>query len=529
MALNRHSRRRRAEATVAALLLPAAALLVSTGPAQAVVTACSGKPQDINGDGFADIVIGELRGGATGGGRLHVFYGTANGPATVATGDAPDDQIFAQGVGGIAGVDSKGDAFGATVQMGDLNDDGCADVAVGLPGNASGRGAVAVLYGSITGLTGTGSQFFTEDVVGAGEAAVDENFGAGLSVGDFDGDGVTDLAAAAPFDTVGTGTERGAVVVLYGSTAGVNKGTRPASIHHQNLASVPGTAEDGDAFGFIIGADDVTADGISDVVVGVPGENLGAGIVQVLPGSPTGVGATAGLTFSQDSVGVPGAPEDFDNFGYYVTTGDVNGDGAPDLVTGVPGEDNARGIVQVIYSDPVTKKLTTTGAQSVSQAVTGVDGVPGDGDFFGAAVAVAKLDGDAFGDVVIGTPYDAVAPTAEAGSVSVMRGSATGMTTAGFGGVRITQDTVGVAGSPEKGDLFGFAVTGAAVQGAATENLVISSPGESISGVLRAGSAVVLTATATGPSGTGSDTIEAGTANVAGARTAEGRWGWSID
>ena len=62
-------------------------------------------------------------------------------------------------------------------------------------------------------------------------------------------------------------------------------------------------------------AADLNHDGVADLAVEVPGENGVAGAVSVLPGSPGGLTSTGGRLFTQNSPGVPGIAETFDQFG----------------------------------------------------------------------------------------------------------------------------------------------------------------------------------------------------------------------
>jgi hypothetical protein len=204
---------------------------------------------------------------------------------------------------------------------GDFNGGTFADLAVGTPfeevSGAAGAGAVTVLYGSATGLTGTGSQLFTQ--VG-GRVEADDDFGFALAAGDFNGDTFADLAAGAPFEDVDSTLDAGAVSVLPGSANGLT------AVGGQLFTQVGGRVEADDDFGFALAAGDFNGDTFADLAAGAPFEDvdstLDAGAVSVLPGSAGGLTAVGGQLFTQDSPGVPGSAEEVDIFGYTLATGD---------------------------------------------------------------------------------------------------------------------------------------------------------------------------------------------------------------
>ncbi|MFE1443503.1 hypothetical protein [Streptomyces sp. NPDC058739] len=91
-----------------------------------------------------------------------------------------------------------------------------------------------------------------------------------------------------------------------------------------------------------------------------------------------------------------------------------------------------------------------------TQNSPGVPGVNRVGDRFGGALTVGDIDGDGYGDVAIGAPGNDMGTVLDAGTVWVMRGSATGLTA---DGVRtLSQSPRAVPGTPENADRFGGAL-----------------------------------------------------------------------
>jgi hypothetical protein len=74
-----------------------------------------------------------------------------------------------------------------------------------------------------------------------------------------------------------------------------------------------------DRFGSAQAAGDFNGDGFADLAAGASGQSVsgvgGAGAVNVLPGSAEGLTTSGARLFSQNSPGVPGTAETFDQFG----------------------------------------------------------------------------------------------------------------------------------------------------------------------------------------------------------------------
>ena len=120
--------------------------------------------------------------------------------------------------------------------------------------------------------------------------------GAAQVHGDFNGDGIADLAIGVPNEDVGTIADAGAVNVLYGTATGLSSATN--QIWTQNSLGIVGdVSEDFDLFGFALAAGDFNGDGFDDLAVGVVGEDVAvfmgtvanAGAINVLYGSANGL------------------------------------------------------------------------------------------------------------------------------------------------------------------------------------------------------------------------------------------------
>ena len=319
---------------------------------------------DVNGDSYADVIVGAVHfdHGEGDEGLVFVYHGSASGLGAVPAWTAESNQTSAE--------------FGHSVSTaGDVNGDGYADVMVGAPT----YGRAYVYHGSAAGLGATPA--WTGESGQAGGA-----FGSSVSTaGDVNGDGYSDVIVGAHQYDNGEQDE-GRVYVYYGSAAGLNA----------TVAWMTEGDQGGARYGFSVStAGDVNGDGYADVLVGAYRYDNGQtdeGQACVFYGSASGLSSTAMWTAESNQTNA--------GFGYSVgTAGDVNGDGYSDVIVGVPWYDNPQGdegAAFVYHGSPDGLSATANWTAEGNQ----------DGAQFGLSAATAgDVNGDGYADVIIGAPY----------------------------------------------------------------------------------------------------------------------------
>jgi hypothetical protein len=296
---------------------------------------------------------------------------------------------------GVISSEGLGDGFGtAIVVLPDFDGDGAPDLLVGAPTLTASQtsrheGGVYLLSGLGDGVYG--AHLAADARIRVAGEHTGSRLGERLSAcGDVDGDGLGDFAAAAPWDN--TGSElAGRVVLGLSSTL--------SDLPSQVLSGAIGPswtgAHTGAKAGWSMACDsDIDGDGTPDLLIGAPfadtAEDDGAGAVYLVPG-----GAPAG-SLPEIATRIVEGERTEDWLGWGIATGDLDGDGLPDVAVSSPGRAGGLGQIKVwtegSFNDP---------AASPSYRITGE--LPADG--FGRGLSMADLTGDGLDELLVGAPF----------------------------------------------------------------------------------------------------------------------------
>lgn len=364
--------------------------------------------------------------------------------------------------------------FGAALAFGDFNGDGTLDLAVGAPGQSSGKGRVFVFYTSGKALVAQEMQVVLNSISGAD---ADAGFGSALAAADLDLDGFDDLAVGAPRqdlqDVFGNCvgdicSDSGVVHYIRGGAAGL--------LDAQRVVLEPPNRTFNMYYGAALAAGKVTSSGAPLLAIGIPNspdDGLFGRPGRVEVRQATGPSVPAVVATLQ--VGYPGGEADGDEQGAALVVG---------RFAALPER-------QIVYAAPGSAVAGSNGAGRVEVSTYGGTSFEGIEDFvqtdfgsagnstgsrFGAALAVGDFDRDALLDLAIGAPErDLTGGLNRAGRVYIAFGFATGLTTTRF---QILQEDTFPGHAGADLERFGAALAGGDLDGDGFDDLAIGAPGE---------------------------------------------------
>ncbi len=264
------------------------------------------------------------------------------------------DKINDTDLGGGLG---PGSYFGQSLaSLGDFNNDGHTDIAVGAPsvGDPLGAGAVWLLFLDSAGTVTSYEKIDSADLP-PGALSPGDGFGNSVArLGDLDGDGVVELAIGAHRDDDG-GLDRGAVWVLSVHPDGTVKSYQKIS---DTEGGFRGSLDDSDFFGVSLASPgDLDGDGVNDLVAGAHFDNDGGpdrGAVWLLFLNADATVRSCQKISATDG-GFPGPLDDSDLFGVRIAgIADLDGDGLPVLAVGAYLDDDGGldvGAVWILFLD----------------------------------------------------------------------------------------------------------------------------------------------------------------------------------
>lgn len=388
----------------------------------------------------------------------------------------------------------EGRALLSVSVAGDFNGDGVADLAIGMPeqtvNSAAGAGQLKIVYGTIrqgnllTGLTPTNSQLLSESSLGSSSQAGD-GFGTALAVGDFNRDGIMDLAIGSPGRAGG-----GAVFIVYGSHSGL----RSNFAQLWTEASINRTPAAGDHFGSALATADFDNNHWTDLAVGIPNKstasNANAGAVAIIYGRTGHLRVFGNQLWDQSKLSA-GSVAAGDLFGSALAAGDFNADGFRDLAVGAAGQtvggNAGAGAVNVIYGR--FGGLNAANNQFWTVDGTKIQGIHNANAQFGFALAAGDFNDDSRIDLAIGSPGENVS-SADAGAVHVLFGSSARLSTTNSQLWNESTDT-STGGTPAGGDRYGSVLVAGQFNGDRPSDLAIGIPNQTV-GATGAGSVRVL-------------------------------------
>ena len=276
---------------------------------------------DVNGDGFADLLIG-APGNTDGGQASGAAYLVLGGPSPAGGSLSAADAEYTGQAWPVQ------DEVGAAVAgAGDVNGDGLDDMLIGAATNSEGGDFSGAAYLVLGTRTPKGTSLTGVDAEYIGEAARDEAGSSVAGSGDVNADGYADFLIGAPGNSDGS-LEGGAVYLLLGGPAPASASLSSADAEYTGRAG-----DDAGAGTSVSGAGDVDGDGHDDVLIGACEDNeagFDAGAAYLVLGSTTPAGESLSVA---DATYLGAAPAD--HAGWSVSgAGDVDADGHDDMLIG---------------------------------------------------------------------------------------------------------------------------------------------------------------------------------------------------